>query len=117
MSNKRVTAVTIASLAVALVSLILLPPAIRGLGMLVGFSALSALFLFGGVPMASRRLAIAFGLYMLVCAIKFGADFSDFPRSRTFTTASTLCLIAAVAWFIFESRRVKGRKPTQSHNA
>ncbi len=58
--------------------------------------------------MASRRLAIAFGLYMLVCAIKLGTDFSDFPRSRTFMTASTFSMLAAVAWLIVESRRAKG---------
>ena len=109
MSAKRVGAITVTSIAIGLGSLAFSSPAIRGVGVLVGFSTLSAVFLFGWSPMASRRLSIAFGLYMLVSAIKFGMDASDYPQSRTFRSASTACFLLAVAWFIVETLLVRRR--------
>ena len=55
--------------------------------------------------MASRRVSIAFGLYMLSCAIWLGIEVSDYPTSRAFHRLLTICVLLVVVWYSVEALR------------
>jgi hypothetical protein len=78
-------------------------PSMLGWAAFVGFGLGGVASLFGAVGMTRRRTSVAFGVYMLACAIHFGLSFSDAEVPRWAQLWTAALLLASVAWYVREA--------------
>lgn len=94
-----------AAVIVTLGALAMARPAMAGWLTLIGFGGAGVVCLVGAGGIARRRTSVAFGVYMLVFAVKFGTGFGGPVVPRWFALSLTPVLFLALASFIFESRQ------------
>jgi hypothetical protein len=102
---KALSVVAIVSLAVTLGAIAFVWPSMLGWVAVIGFGGAGFAFLHGAGGISRRRTSVAFGVYILACAARFGTWFGDMALPRGFELLLTLLLMLSVAWFIFESRQ------------
>ena len=95
----------VAAVIVGLGALAMARPAIAGWLTLIGFGGAGFVFLIGAGGIARRRTSVAFGVYMLVFAVKFGTGFGGPVVPRWFALSLTPVFFLAVAWCFYESRQ------------
>jgi hypothetical protein len=112
-SSKQIgVGVVWASIAASLVAMVVLDGLALGVALLLGFGAAAVPFLLGLGGIAPRRRSVAFGLYLLVCSAKSGADWSGLSFAAGARWVPTAALLLAVLWFVFETHRTARGGPT-----
>jgi hypothetical protein len=101
---KAITVVAVVSLAVTLGVIAFAWPSMLGWVTVIAFGGVGLAFVRGAGGVARRRTSVAFGVFMLACAARFGTSFGALALPRWFGFVFTLMLMFSVAWFIFESR-------------
>ena len=80
-------------------------PSRLGLVLLLFFGVAGIASLVAALGIARRRSSVAFGVFMLVCAGKFGLSLGDFGLPRWSKLVLTSLLILSAAWFMREALR------------